>query len=130
MRVVWFDDRHPQEYSRMKAIRPFTKDDIPQTVDMFQRLLLGSEEGRRLLSSAELPEYFEQIFFHNPWYDEEIPSLVYQGTNGKIIGFLGVTPRPMLLRGRPIRMALSYHLMVEPEIGRASCREGGEQSGG
>ena len=99
----------------MKAVRPFIKDDIPQVVHMFRRLLLGDDQGRRLLSPAELPEYFEQIFFHNPWYDEEIPSLVYQSGEGKIIGFLGVAPRPMMLRSRPIRMAISFHLMVEPE---------------
>ncbi len=82
---------------------------------MFQRLLLRNKEGMRLQSRDLLPDYFEQIFFHNPWYDEEITSLVYESASGKIIGFLGVTPRPMLLRHHPIRMAISLHFMVEPE---------------
>lgn len=99
----------------MKAIRPFSKDDIPQVVDMFQRLLLRNTEGGRLQSRELLPDYFEQIFFHNPWYDEEITSLVYENASGRIIGFLGVTPRPMLMRHHPIRMAISLHFMVEPE---------------
>ncbi len=101
--------------NRVKPIRPFTKEDIPQVADMFQRLLLADSQGRRLLSHAALPGYFEEIFFRNPWYDEELPSLVYQSSVGKIVGFLGVTPRPMLLQGRPIRVAISFHFMVEPE---------------
>jgi hypothetical protein len=100
--------------ARMKSIRPFSKDDIPQVVDMFQRLLLRNE-GARLQSRDLLPDYFEQIFFHNPWYDEEITSLVYENAGGKIVGFLGVTPRPMLMQRHPIRMAISFHYMVEPE---------------
>lgn len=99
----------------MKSIRPFTKNDIPQIVDMFQRLLLANNEGMRMQPRDLLPDYFEQIFFHNPWYDEEISSLVYENSNGRIIGFLGVTPRPMLLQGSPIRMATSFHFMVEPD---------------
>jgi hypothetical protein len=101
--------------ARMKSIRPFSKDDIPQVVDMFQRLLLRNNEGGRLQSRDLLPDYFEQIFFHNPWYDEEIASLVYEDAGGKIVGFLGVTPRPMLMQRHPIRMAISLHYMVEPE---------------
>ena len=82
---------------------------------MFQRLLLGDTPPFRMLSSAALPAYFEEIFFRNPWYDEAIPSLVYQETDGKIIGFLGVVPRQMLFLDRPVRVAVSFHFMVEPE---------------
>ncbi len=82
---------------------------------MVQRLLLSDGPSHRKLPTAALPDYFEQIFFHNPWYDEEIPSLVYQESDGKIIGFLGVVPRRMLLQDRSIRAAISFHLMVEPE---------------
>jgi hypothetical protein len=98
----------------MKSIRTFSKDDIPQVTDMFQRLLLRNE-GARLQSRDFLPDYFEQIFFRNPWYDEEISSLVYENANGKVVGFLGVIPRPMLMQRHPIRMAISLHYMVEPE---------------
>jgi hypothetical protein len=102
-----------------QPIRPFLKEDIPQVADMFQRLLLGDMPPMRMLSSAALPDYFEEIFFHNPWYDESIPSLVYEESDGKIIGFLGVAPRRMLFLDRPIRVAVSFHFMVEPE-GRSS----------
>jgi len=104
-----------KESMRIKPVKPFTEEDIPQVADMFQRLLLSEGPSLRSLPTTKLPEYFEQTFFHHPWYDEASPSLVYQESNGKIIGFLGVVTRPMLLRGRPIRMAISFHLMVEPQ---------------
>jgi hypothetical protein len=98
----------------IKPIRPFTKDDIPQVADMFQRLLLSEGPSLRALCPEALTEYFEQTFFHHPWYDEAFPSLVCQDSGGKIIGFIGIVTRPMLLRGQHIRMAISFHLMVEP----------------
>jgi len=104
-----------KESQRIKPVRPFAKEDIPRVADMFQRLLLSEGPSLRAGSPAALPEYFEEIFFHHPWYDEDFPSLVYQESDGKIIGFLGVVTRPMLFRGQPIRMAVSFHLMVEPQ---------------
>jgi hypothetical protein len=82
---------------------------------MFRRLLLGDEPSRRHLPLSALQDYFNKIFFHNPWYDESLPSLIYQNGDGRIIGFLGVVPRRMLFREVPIRAAISFHFMVEPE---------------
>jgi hypothetical protein len=98
-----------------KQVRAFEREDIPQVAEMFHRLMLSDTPSRRMLPKADLPEYFEKIFFENPWYDEEIPSLVYQGADGNIIGFLGVVPRSMKLRDQPVRAAVSFHFMVEPE---------------
>src|SRR5262249_1952805 len=50
----------------------------------------------------------------NPWYDETIPSLVYQDNNERIVGFLGVIPRRMSLNGQPVRIAVTNSFMVEP----------------
>lgn len=104
-----------KESMRVNPISPFTKDDIPAVAEMFQRLLLQENPSQRGLAPNALPDYFEQVLFQNPWYDEELPSLVYRDSSGQIIGFLGVTPRPMRWQGQPIRAAVSYHLMVEPE---------------
>jgi hypothetical protein len=82
---------------------------------MFRRLLLGDEPSRRGLPISTLEDYFDKIFFHSPWYDESLPSLIYQNGDGKIIGFLGVVPRRMLFRDVPISLAISFHFMVEPE---------------
>jgi hypothetical protein len=82
---------------------------------MFRRLLLGDEPSRRSLPVSALEDYFYKIFFNNPWYDDALPSLVYQNNGGKIIGFLGVVPRRMIFRDIPISVAISFHFMVEPE---------------
>ncbi len=83
--------------------------------EMFRRLLLGDEPSRRRLSTSALQDYFEKVFFLNPWYDESLPSLIYRNGDGKIIGFLGVVPRRMFFRDIPINVAISFHFMVEPE---------------
>ncbi|MBK9313232.1 MAG: hypothetical protein IPM55_03120 [Acidobacteria bacterium] len=82
---------------------------------MFCRLMLKDSSSLRLLPTSALEDYFSQIFFHNPWYDESIPSLVYKRTDGRIIGFIGVVPRRMTYHGKAIRVAVSFHFMVDPD---------------
>jgi hypothetical protein len=108
----------------MNPVRPFTRNDIPQVVKLFQKVFFNN--GQTAPSPSKLDAYFEETFFHNPWTEkgveegtderaeEEIPSLVYETGNGAIVGFIGIIPRRMLLHGRPIRVAASMHFMVEP----------------
>src|SRR4030095_3570632 len=99
----------------MNSVRPFTKNDIPQVVKLFQKVFFNN--GQTAPLSSKLDAYFEEMFFHTPWTEkwaeEEIPSLVYEAGDGDIIGFIGIIPRRMLLHGRPIRAATSMHFMVE-----------------
>jgi hypothetical protein len=67
-------------------------------------------------SSHELKTYFRRLFFENPWYDEELTSLVYLEDGSKISGFYGVVPRRMRMKGRPIRVAVSSQFMVDPSV--------------
>jgi len=108
-------DELMKESARIKSIRSFTREDIPRVADMLQRLLLPDAPSRRMLSTSELPEYLERVFFDNPWYDESLPSLVFEAPNGKLIGFLALAPRRMLFQDRPVRVVISLHFMVEPE---------------
>src|SRR2546428_3038603 len=101
----------------MNPIRPFVKSDIPQVVELFQKAFFNNGQARP--SSSILSDYFEELFFHNPWAEEKsieegITSLVYETSDGAVIGFIGIIPRRMLLHGRPIRAAVSMHFMVEP----------------
>ena len=70
----------------MSAIRPFVKEDIPQVAELHERVMRDVDRP----ASQEKQSYWEKIFFHNPWYDEELPSLVYESRQGNIVGFLGV----------------------------------------
>lgn len=92
-------------------LRAFRRDDIPDVVALRQQVFRFSE--RR--SAGVLGAYFERIFFHHPWPDEELPSWVHEDASGRVTGFLGVMPRRMLWRGQAIRTAVATQLMVEPQ---------------
>ena len=104
------DCGHPT-YAATKRIRPFTPDDIPEVVDLHKRVFPGNS-----FSPGELEVHFRRLFFENPWYDADLPSLVYQEQGDKICGFYGVIPRRMRMKGRPIRAAVSSQFMVDPSV--------------
>ncbi len=78
------------------------------------RLYLRAVRGQNRPPGKSLQEYFSQLHLSNPWASPEIPALVYL-EKGKVIGALGVLPRTMELRGRPIRIATMTLYMVDPD---------------
>ena len=95
----------------MGPIRPFVQADIPQVADL-NWMVLHRGKGR---APQELMSYFGDLFFANPGRDAGLPSLVYQDSRGRILGFLGIVPRRMTLCGRPIRAAFASNLVVHPD---------------
>lgn len=93
----------------MAEIRPLAERDIPEVVDLFGRVHPQSGWA----SPGACAGYFQEIFFGNPWRDAALPSWVAR-ESGRIVGFVGVVPRPMQYRGRPLRAAVLTQLMVEP----------------
>ena len=104
-------DSGPAAYAVTTRIRPFTPQDIPEVVDLHKRVFPGNP-----FPSSELEIHFRHLFFENPWYDADLPSLVYQEQGEKICGFYGVIPRRMRMQGRPIRVAVSSQFMVDPSV--------------
>lgn len=98
-------------YALTKRIRTFTPDDIPQVVELHRNVFPTNS-----ILPHELAAHFRRLFFENPWYDAELPSFVYQEDGGKIGGFYGVIPRPMRMKGRLIRVAVSSQFMVDPSV--------------
>src|SRR5687767_5613852 len=94
----------------MATIRRFVEDDVPPVAALFARIY----PKIRWRSQAACESYFREMFFANPWCDPEIPSWVAD-EGGRIAGFYGVIPRRMLLRGRPIRMAMGTQFFVDPD---------------
>ena|SRR2546422_2474260 len=94
----------------MDQVRALVEDDIPQIAELHAKVYGGCDRP----ASPALRAYFTQIFCRHPWSDEDLPSLVYQQSNGNIVGVLGVMPRPMSMNGRPIRAAINHNFMVEP----------------
>ena len=93
------------------SVRPFVEDDIPQVADLNWRFL----RHRKGVAPPALQYFFRELYFTNPWIDSSLPSLVYEASGGKIVGFLGVNPRKMSIRGQPIRVAFGGNFVVHPE---------------
>ena len=109
-------DRASRELPRVERgqVRPFVEEDIPQVAELHRRVF-GTGDHLTDQMQRSYASYFREIFLNNPWYDEELSSLVYQDTDGAIVGFLGVMPRWMSFRGRPIQAAISSQFIVEPD---------------
>ena len=94
----------------MAGVRPLAAGDIPAVAQLFSRVYPHA----RWNSQGECEAYFHEIFFANPLVTPQLPSWV--ATEGaRAVGFIGVMPRPMRLRGRPLQTAVVTQLMVEPE---------------
>ena len=93
----------------MSHVRPLVPEDLPQVVDLCVRVFGppagGSVEGLR--------STLHEIFFGHPWRDDSLPSLVYEDNTRRIVGCVGVMPRPMSMNGRSLRAAISHTFMVE-----------------
>ena len=92
-------------------LRSFRREDIPEVVALRQQVFQFSERER----TERLVAYLERIFYDHPWTQDDLPSLVYEDERGRVSGFLGVIPRPLLFQGAPIRAAVATQLMVAPE---------------
>ena len=105
-----------KESERFKPIRPFTREDIPRVADLYSRFLMNpTTPSRRYLPREQFAAFVEHSIFQNPCLDEEIPSLVAVDPQGNVIGFLACISRRMLLRGEPVRMAVSFNFIVDRE---------------
>lgn len=94
----------------MPSIREFTERDVPAVVALFERVY----PAHRWASKDACEQYLRHVLFANPWRAPDLPSWVSE-KNGRITGFVGVVPRSMVFRGRPIRAAVGCLYMVDPD---------------
>lgn len=91
-------------------VRPLERDDLPQIVSLHMRVF-----GRKAAASPDqLHAYLSRVLYEHPWLDGDCPSLVYEDRVGRVVGCLGVMPRPMIIGGRPGRAAIAHHYLVDP----------------
>lgn len=96
----------------MNGVRPFVEDtDLHQIADL--RWLLFGSGGSAPVDHLDYKRRFSRVFLENPWRDDALPCLVYED-EGSVVGFLGVVPRLMMMRGQPLRMAIATQFMVHP----------------
>lgn len=91
------------------SVRALRREDIPAVAALRQRLFRHSERPAESLAA-----YAEQILFRNPWRGEGLASLVYEGEDGQVAGFVGIIPRRMAFGRRMLRVAVGTQLMVAP----------------
>jgi hypothetical protein len=96
----------------LEIIRAFTPNDIDQAANLFQKVF------RHNLSHAttSLRKYFHDLYFEHPWYREDMPSHVYETSDGKIAGFLGVLPLHMKFGRENILAGIGGNYMVDPDL--------------
>jgi len=92
--------------------RPLTKADIPQVVDLYWTYM----RRRKGTAPQSLLSLFDELFFANPFTDPELPSLVYEASDRRVVGFVGRNVRQMSFRGQPIRAAFGGGLVVHPDF--------------
>jgi hypothetical protein len=91
-------------------IRPFERGDVAEVASLYEHVI---RSGSRTPAPG-LARYFERTLLDHPWFDHEIPSLVYEDHGGKIAGFVGSHVRRMRLDNRLIRVACGGELIVDP----------------
>ncbi|WP_433799811.1 N-acetyltransferase family protein [Actinomycetospora sp. CA-084318] len=92
----------------MAGIRALQPSDLPQVSTLFAQVMGGA-------SAEDVAPYFRRILVGDPWADPEIPSLVHEGPDGGIVGFIAASTRRMVLDGRKVRMAVSSNLVAHPD---------------
>jgi hypothetical protein len=93
----------------VSRIRPYTEGDAGRVLALHRKMFprLSRDTSSRYVAALT----------QNPWRQNDIAPLVCEETNGDLIGFLGVMPRRMALRGHPVRAAVLSSFMVDPERG-------------
>jgi hypothetical protein len=92
-------------------VRAAVDEDLPAIAALHAKIYPAGAGG----SSERRLSYLNNILFQHPWRDERLGSLLYEDSAGKIAGFLGVMPRPMLINQESVQMAISHNFMVDPE---------------
>lgn len=100
----------------MTEIRPFQEEFCGAAATLHMQAMRGQSRE----PAPALAQYFRQVLLENPWVTPEIPSLVCL-ENGRLIGMLGVIPRPMEFRGERIMAATLTQFMVHPDSRRGSA---------
>jgi hypothetical protein len=91
-------------------IRPFVDADVAAVATLRRERFRVTQRQ----APEDLAAYIRTVFLQNPWRDDDLPSLVYEGAGGRIAGFVGVIPRRMAFRGRTLRVVVSTQFMVDP----------------
>ena len=95
----------------MSWVRTFVQEDIPQVATLKWRFLHNGSGP----PPPTMESYFRELFFHGPFSEKTLPSLVCENERGRVVGFLGISRRRMSFHGKPTEAAVGSSLVVDPE---------------
>ncbi len=94
------------------GVRPLAEADIPQVADLYWNYM-RRRKGR--VPPSLLP-LFHELFFVSPFSKRELPSLVYEESGGKVVGFVARSVRKMSFGGQSIGVVFGGSLVVHPDF--------------
>lgn len=100
-----------------RHVRALTREDLSEVASLYEHIY---RSGSRI-PSRKLGEYFARTLLDYPGRDPDIPSLVYENVEGRIVGFLGIQVRHLRFDGQPIRLACGGPLVTEPDARRRAA---------
>ena len=107
------------EPQRRGAVRALEARDVARVAQLHAQAF-GAKDAASPSPPPSPPPSLEaalsRLLLEHPWSDASLPSLVFEDSGGRLIGCLGVMPRPMSLAGRDITAAVSHSFIVEPGV--------------
>lgn len=97
---------------RGRQIRPMTVDDIPQVGRLFYKTF----RQRAINSSNAFNDYFEQLFFGSPIYEQQYGSIVHETSTGQISSVVSAVPMQYRVNGKIITARLLCAFMTDPDM--------------
>lgn len=92
-------------------MRPFHEDDAPAVAALWEYWFRSKTRA----PASDLVDYVRRLYVEHPSRDDEIPPLVAEDDDGRILGFLGVMVTPVILDGRRERLAGVFPSVVDPD---------------
>lgn len=92
------------------VIRPLRSSDIPAVAALMAKVY----PEQQWPSQATLETYLHEMLYDVPWRDPDLCSMVAE-SEGQLVGFQALVPRPMRLHGRQLRVAVSCQFMIDPD---------------
>ena len=94
-------------------VRRFRDQDISQVAELHQRVFAtGKGSSDQMLDSYKT--YFNDTFLNDTWRDADTHSLVYEDSDGQVVGFFGAVVRKMSFNGKPVRAKIGSQAVVDP----------------
>ena len=95
------------------TIRPFAADDAPRVAEI---LLWAFQKSTRPAPQGMI-DYIRRLYLDIPWADPDIYARVMELPDGRLSGFAGLSPLPLRMGDKRIRVGVTSSLSVDDRIG-------------